>query len=187
MGTPKPWLPFGGQTLLARVVQTLGEVVAPTVVVGAVGQELPPIPHQIVIAHDRTTGHGPLEGIAVGLAVLAGKADAAFLCSCDAALLSPAVVSGLCDLLGDYDAVVPIVGAYRQTLTSVCRTNALLIVEAMLAAGKLKAHRLFDRLRTRFLEEAEFRKIDPGLTSVRPMNTWEEYLAALDAAELSQR
>src|SRR5688500_17537844 len=100
MGTPKPWLPFGAQTLLARVVQTLGEVVAPTVVVGGVGQELPPIPDKTVFAQDRMPGRGPMEGIAVGLAVLADRADAAFLCSCDAGLLSPAVVGELCDLLG---------------------------------------------------------------------------------------
>ena len=187
MGTSKAWLPFGSQTLLARVVQTIGQMVAPTVVVGAVGQELPPISHEVVIAHDRAAGRGPVEGIAVGLTVLAKHADAAFLCSCDAALLSSAVVGGLCKLLGDYDAVVPIVGTYRQSLTSVCRTSALPAVEAMIAAGERRTHRLFDQLRTRFVEEAEFRTIDPDLMSVRAMNTREEYLAALDVAELSRQ
>jgi molybdopterin-guanine dinucleotide biosynthesis protein A len=184
MGTPKPWLPFGSQTLLARVVQTLGKVVAPTVVVGAVGQELPPVSDEVVIAHDRAAGRGPMEGIAVGLAVLADRADAVFLCSCDAALLSPAVVGKLCDLLNENDAVVPVVGGYRQTLTSVCRTSALPTVEAMLAASERKTRRLFDQLRTRFVEQAEFRTIDPELRSVRAMNTREEYLAALELANL---
>lgn len=185
MGTPKPWLPFGEQPLLARVAQILSPVVEPIAVVAAVGQDLPPLAAGIAVSRDRVPDRGPLEGIAVGLAALAEHAEAAFLCSCDAALLTPAVVRRLCEMMADYDAVVPIVGGRRQTLTSVCRTSALSTIESMLAAGEQKTHLLFDRLRTRFVEEAEFRAIDPELMSVRAVNTREEYLAALEAAGLS--
>jgi molybdopterin-guanine dinucleotide biosynthesis protein A len=89
-------------------------------------------------------------------------------------------------MLGDYDTVVPIVGGHRQTLTSVCRTSALSTIESMLAAGEQKAHLLFDRLRTRFVEEAEFRAIDPELMSVRAVNTRQEYREALATAGLSK-
>jgi molybdopterin-guanine dinucleotide biosynthesis protein A len=184
MGTPKPWLPFGGQTLLARVVGTLSEVVEPVVVVAAEGQNLPPLSKKIIVAHDRVAGRGPLEGIAVGLAALAVRVDAAFLCSCDAALLSSEVVRQLCEFLGDYDAVLPIVGGYRQSLISVCRTSALPTIEELLQAGERKTHRLFDRVRTRFVEQDEFRGFDPQLLSVRAMNSKEEYRAALAAAGL---
>jgi molybdopterin-guanine dinucleotide biosynthesis protein A len=182
MGTPKPWLSFGGQSLLARVAQTLSGSVQPIVVVAAVDQDLPPLAGEVLIARDRAADRGPLEGIAVALAALDDRADAAFLCSCDAALLSPVIVRGLCGLLGDYDAVAPIVGGYRQSLISVCRTSALPEIEAMLEGGERKVYPLFDRVRSRFVEEDEFRTIDPDLKSVRAMNTREEYLAALAAA-----
>ncbi|MEX2141808.1 MAG: molybdenum cofactor guanylyltransferase [Pirellulales bacterium] len=182
MGTPKPWLPFGGQTLLARVIQILSGVVEPIVVVGAAGQRLPSLPDDIVLVHDRAPGRGPLEGITVGLLALAGRADAAFLCGCDAALLSPAVVRYLIDLLGDHDAVVPVVGGFRQTLISVCRVRVLPAVETMLKAGERKTHRLFDHVKTRLIEEDELRTVDPELSSVRAMNTKQEYLEALAAA-----
>lgn len=184
MGMPKPWLPFGGQTMLEHVVQTVRAAVEPVVVVAATDQTLPPLPDAVFLAYDRAPERGPLEGIAVGLSGLTHYANAAFLCSCDAALLSPTVVRRLCDLLDDYDAVVPVVGGYRQTLTSVCRTSALPQLEAMLQAGERKTHRLFDRVKTRFVDEAEFRLIDPELLSVRTMNTSGEYLAALEAAGL---
>ena len=184
MGTPKPWLPFGGQTLLAHVVQTLRVAVEPVAVVAAADQTLPPLPDAVILAYDRAPGRGPLEGIAVGLSVLAPYADAAFLCSCDASLLSPAVVRHLCGLLGEHDAVVPLVGGYRQALTSVCRTSAGQVGEAMLESGHRKVHELFDRVNTRFVEEDELRKVDPQLMSVHAMNTPEEYLAALAAAGL---
>ena len=187
MGTPKPWLAFGQQSLLARVAQTLGEAVQPIVVVAAVDQEIPPLAEEIFIARDRAPDRGPLEGIAVALAALGDRADAAFLCSCDAALLSPVVVRGLCELLGDYDAVTPIVGGYRQSLISVCRMSALPIIEAMLKSGERKVHRLFDRVKSRFVEEDQFRTIDPDLMSVRAMNTKEEYLAALAAAGFADK
>jgi molybdopterin-guanine dinucleotide biosynthesis protein A len=185
MGTPKPWLPFGGQTLLARVVQTLQAVVEPVVIVATAGQKLPPVPEPVIVTLDRAAGRGPLEGIAVGLTALAARADAAFLCGCDAALLSPAVVRHLCELLGEHDAVVPVVSGYRQTLTSVCRTSVLPVAEAMLEAGERKAQHLFDRVTTRFIEEDELRTVDSELMSVRAMNTPADYRAALAAAGLS--
>ncbi|HUR55514.1 MAG TPA: NTP transferase domain-containing protein, partial [Gemmataceae bacterium] len=44
MGRAKAWLPFGGETMLQRVVRVVGEVVSPVVVVAAAGQDVPPLP-----------------------------------------------------------------------------------------------------------------------------------------------
>src|SRR5438552_17509333 len=92
MGRPKAWLPFAGQTMLARVIGLLCEIVSPIVVVAAPEQELPPIPEDVKIVRDDEKGRGPLQGLAAGLGALEGRADAAYVSSCDVPFLHPAFV-----------------------------------------------------------------------------------------------
>src|SRR6516165_2878621 len=116
MGRPKAWLPFGGETLLGRVVRLLGEGVSPLTVVAAPGQDVPPLPAGVEVVRDPERGRGPLQGIAAGLEALRGKADAAYLSSCDVPFLRPAFVRRMIDLLGDRAACVPQVGGYIHPL-----------------------------------------------------------------------
>ena len=60
MGRPKLSLPFGNETMLARVVRVLSEVVSPIVVVAAVDQELPPLPSDVIVTRDKQPDLGPL-------------------------------------------------------------------------------------------------------------------------------
>ena len=73
---------------------------------------------------DARPGLGPVQGIASGLAALAGRADAAYVSSTDAALLHPAfvrrVLAGIAD---DVDALVPEARGYRQPLAAAYRTS----------------------------------------------------------------
>src|SRR6516225_9315378 len=102
MGRPKAWLPFAGQTMLAHVIVILREVVNPIVVVAAPDQEIPPTPSDIQVVRDEERGRGPLQGLAAGLAALEGRADAAYVSSCDVPFLRPAFVWRLIELLGDH-------------------------------------------------------------------------------------
>src|SRR5205809_6187475 len=92
MGRPKAWLPFGDEVMLQRVVRILGGVVGPVVVVAAPDQELPALPDSVLIVRDEEKGRGPLQGLAAGLTALEGRADAAYLSSCDVPFLRPAFV-----------------------------------------------------------------------------------------------
>jgi molybdopterin-guanine dinucleotide biosynthesis protein A len=92
MGRPKAWLPFGGELMLQRVVRVLREVVEPVVVVAAPGQDVPELPAGVEVVRDEVEGRGPLAGLAAGLAALAGRADAAYLSSCDVPFLTPGFV-----------------------------------------------------------------------------------------------
>src|SRR5687768_464546 len=87
MGQPKAWLPFGSETMLQRVVRILQTVVNPIAVVAAPGQDLPSLPPEIIVTRDEEKGRGPLEGLAAGLTALTGRADAAYLSSCDVPFL----------------------------------------------------------------------------------------------------
>jgi molybdopterin-guanine dinucleotide biosynthesis protein A len=182
MGRPKAWLPFGGETMLARVVRLLGEVVAPVVVVAAPGQDVPELPPEVAVVRDPERGRGPLQGLAAGLEALRGQADAAYLSSCDVPLLRPAFVRRLIDLLGEHDIAVPEVGGYRHPLAAVYRLEVGALAERLLAEDRLRPAFLFDQARTRVVRPEELTDVDPDFQSLRNLNTPAEYEEALRAA-----
>jgi molybdopterin-guanine dinucleotide biosynthesis protein A len=179
MGRPKAWLPFGGERLLTRVVRLLGEAVSPVVVVAAPVQDLPPLPVDVAVARDDEFGRGPLQGLAVGLAALQGRADAAYLCSCDAPFLQPAFVRRLIDLLGPHAICAPRVGDYLHPLAAVYRLDAAAAARRLLAEERLRPVFLFDLLPTRVVGPEELADVDPTFQSLRNLNTLDDYEAAL--------
>lgn len=182
MGQPKAWLPFGGETMLARVVRLLSEAVSPIVVVAAPEQEVPPIPSEIVIVRDEEKGRGPLQGLAAGLTALRGKAEAAYLSSCDVPFLKPALVRRLIDLLGDHSICVPRVGEYHHPLAAVYRLEVAETVRTLLAEDRLRPFFLFEAVSTRVVEAAELAEVDPTFQTLRNLNSPEEYEAAVREA-----
>ena len=179
MGRPKAWLPLGGELMLPRVVRLLGEAVAPLVVVAAPGQDVPPLPPEVEIVRDPEQGRGPLQGLAAGLAALRGRADAAYLSSCDVPFLRPAFVRRLIELLGDYSICVPDAGGYRHPLAAVYRIEVAAVAERLLAEGRARPAFLFDAVPTRVVTADELRDVDPTLETLRNLNTPTEYEAAL--------
>ncbi|HZY83868.1 MAG TPA: molybdenum cofactor guanylyltransferase [Gemmataceae bacterium] len=182
MGRPKAWLPFGGETMLACVVRLLGEVVAPVVVVAAPGQDVPELPPEVEVVRDPERGRGPLQGLAAGLEALRGRADAAYLSSCDVPLLRPAFVRRLIDLLGEQDIAVPEVGGYRHPLAAVYRLEVAGLAGRLLAEDRLRPAFLFDQSRTRVVRPEELADADPEFQSLRNLNTPAEYEEALREA-----
>jgi molybdopterin-guanine dinucleotide biosynthesis protein A len=179
MGQPKAWLPFAGELMLPRVVRLLGEVVQPIVVVAAPDQEVPPLPAGIDIVRDAEKGRGPLQGLLAGLTALQGRADAAYLSSCDVPFLQPAFVKRLINLLGDNAICVPRVGDYHHPLAAVYRLDVAAAVPLLLEEDRLRPVFLFEAVRTRVVTAAELADVDPGFQSLRNLNTHEEYEAAL--------
>ena len=179
MGRPKPWLPFGEELMLPRVVRLLGEVVAPIVVVAAEDQAVPPLPSTIAIARDAQPGRGPLQGLVAGLEALRDWADAAYVSSCDVPFLQPAFVRRLIELLGDYTICVPEVGGYRHPLAAVYRIEIVEVAARLLAEDRLRSSALFEEVTTRFVQPEELAGADPTFQSLRNLNTPADYEAAL--------
>jgi molybdopterin-guanine dinucleotide biosynthesis protein A len=182
MGRPKAWLPFGGEFLLPRVVRLLGEAVAPVVVVAAPGQDLPPLPSEVGVVRDPEEGRGPLQGLAAGLSALRGRADAAYASSCDAPFLRPAFVRRLVELIGERLVCVPRVGDYHHPLAAVYRVEVSETAARLLAERRPRPFFLFEAVPTRVVEEAELRDADPDFSTLRNLNTPEDYAAALREA-----
>jgi molybdopterin-guanine dinucleotide biosynthesis protein A len=182
MGQSKLSLPFGDETMLARVVRRVGEVVEPVVVVAAIGQELPELPPGVLVARDRQEGRGPLEGLAVGLTALGDRADAAFVCACDLPLLVPGFIRRAIQLAEGYDLAIPYLNGLYEPLAAVYRTSVLPEVESLLAAGRLRPIYLLDAVRTRRIAPEELAGVDPDLLSLANVNSPADYQAALTRA-----
>jgi molybdenum cofactor guanylyltransferase len=187
MGRPKEWLPLGSETMLQRVVRLLGEAVEPVVVVAAAGQVLPELPAGVAVLRDRVPDRGPLEGIAVGLAAVAGAgADAAFVASCDLPLLRPPFVHRMIELSDGHDVTVPHVDGRDHPLAAVYRTDLLPRIESLLSTGQRRTVELFHQARTRRVTPAELADVDPALESLINVNTPADYEQVLRALRLTQ-
>jgi molybdopterin-guanine dinucleotide biosynthesis protein A len=182
MGTSKALLPFGPETMLQRVVRLLGSVVSPIVIVAARDQELPSLPGDVQLARDEREARGPLEAIRAGLKALPPSVEAAYVTSCDVPLLVPGFVTRMIDLLGDHDIAVMEIDGFTHPLSAVYRRATLSEVEALLSQDRLRPAFLFDAVRTRRVQPSEMTPVDPGLRTLRNLNTREEYSSALAEA-----
>ena len=179
MGEPKAWLPFAGELMLPRVVRLLGEAVQPIVVVAAPDQEVPSLAPSVEVVRDEEKDRGPLQGLLAGLNSLQGRADAAYLSSCDVPFLQPAFVGRLIDLLGTNAICVPRVGEYHHPLAAVYRVDIAETVRHLLATNRMRPVFLFEEVPTRIVEASELLDVDPQFQTLRNLNTREEYETAL--------
>lgn len=183
MGSPKADLEWHGSTLLRRTVSVVGRAVTgPVLVVAAPGQQLPDLPPAVAVCRDPQEGRGPLQGIAVGLAALAGRADVAFVCSTDLPFLHPAFVRAVLGAVGpDVDVALPVARGYPQPLAAAYRTGLAPLVDRLVAADRLRPAFLFEQCRTLRLDDATLQADsgvaagDPGLDSVVNVNEPGEY------------
>jgi molybdopterin-guanine dinucleotide biosynthesis protein A len=184
MGRPKSLLPFGEELLLARVARILGEVVSPIIVVAAPEQEVPPLPDGVRVVRDEQEYLGPLAGLGIGLAALAGEAEAAYCSACDAPLLRPEFVRAMIAALGEHELAVPKEGDFHHPLAAVYRTSLVERVNGLVAAGRLRPLFLIQSSRAAIVDVELLRSVDPRLDSLRNINHPDEYAAALRDAGL---
>jgi molybdenum cofactor guanylyltransferase len=187
MGRDKATLRFGPELMLQRVVRLLGEVVEPKdiVVVSAPKQSLPELPAAVNVARDIHEFRGPLQGLATGLHDVADSLDAVYATACDVPLLVPDFIRRMFQLLGEYDVAVPFDGQHHHSLAAVYRPGVLLHIQALLDSDRLRPRLLFDLVQTREVPVDDLRDVDPQLATLRNLNQYDDYLAALAAAGIS--
>src|SRR5262249_31296124 len=175
MGQPKALLPLDGVPLIVHIVTMLQRLFADVAVVSAPGQALPEMPVRLV--HDDVAYQGPAGGICYGLR--ATDADVRFVTSCDSAVLNADLISHLLSQSPRHDVVVPVWEGRLEPLHAVYRRSVLPVLEEQLARGELRLAALFDRVRTRRIDEDEIRRFDPDGASFFNMNTPADYATAL--------
>jgi molybdenum cofactor guanylyltransferase len=186
MGTPKAALEWHGSTLLRRTAGIISRATSgPVVVVRAAGQALPALPDGVEVVEDPRDGKGPVQGIAAGLAVLAGRAETAFVSSTDMPFLHPAFVRRVLRAVQEgADVGLPVARGYPQPLAAAYRTALAPVAERLVRADRLRPAFLFEECVVSRLDEAVLRAdpvlaaLDPGLDSVVNVNEPAEYQAA---------
>jgi molybdopterin-guanine dinucleotide biosynthesis protein A len=175
MGRAKALLPFGDEPLITHIVHTLHGLFAQLIVVAAPEQELPPLP--VTLVRDELPFQGPVGGIYYGLSATNG--EFAFVTSCDAPFLNPALISFLTAEISSYDVVVPFLQGRLQPLHAVYRKSVLPLLKEQLERGDLRPVSLYTKVRTLEVHEDELLRLDPGGLSFLNMNTPEDYASAL--------
>ncbi len=175
MGSPKALLLFDNAPLIVHLVARLRRLFAEVVVVAAPGQDLPSMP--VTLVRDDVAHQGPVGGIYYGLAAASG--DVSFVTACDSAFLSSRLIAHLLSQVADHDVVVPHWQGRLQPLHAVYRKTVVPLLEGQLARGELRPVYLFDKVRTRRIDEEEIRRFDPDGSSFFNMNTPEDYAEAL--------
>ena len=191
MGTPKAALEWHGSTLLRRTVGIVARATGgPVVVVRASGQDLPDLPHGTTIVDDPREGKGPVQGIAAGLAALAGQAEAAFVTSTDLPFLHPAFIRRVLRVARRApaarrpDVALPVARGYPQPLAAAYRTGLAALAERLVKEDRLRPAFLFAECAVTRLDDAQLltdpvlAALDPGLDSVLNVNTPGDYRAA---------
>ena len=175
MGQAKALLLFDDEPLIVHIARALKEMFAEIVVVAAQEQELPDLPATVV--RDEVAYQGPVGGIYYGLG--AARGECCFITSCDAPFLNPALIYYLAGQISGYDVVVPYWEERFQPLHAVYRRSVLPLLKEQLERGELRPVYLFDKVRTRKVDQDEIKRFDPdGLTFLN-MNTPQDYQAAL--------
>jgi molybdenum cofactor guanylyltransferase len=188
MGTPKAALEWHGSTLLGRTVAIVARATSgPVVVVRAPGQDLPELPEGTLVADDPHEGKGPVQGIAVGLAALTGRAGIAFVSSTDMPFLHPAFIRRVLRVLQEserMDIALPVTRGYKQPLAAAYRVSLAGTAEHLVQEDRLRPASLFGECQVETLDETALKRdpvlaaLDPDLDSVLNVNTPADYAAA---------
>ena len=166
-----------GRSLLQRVLDRLDGIVDEYVVVKAAGQELASVyaSRPITYVEDLFPGSGPLGGVYTGLSTMA--ATRAVAVACDMPLLKPSLIALLRRLQPEHDAVVPLNGL-PEPLCAVYAKTCIPAIKAQLQAQSYKMTSFLDALTVRYVEPAEWQRLDKDGLSFLNVNTEEELVRA---------
>ena len=174
MGRDKGLLPFGDETMLARIVRIVRPIVDHVIVVAKQDQQTPA---DVTVIHDPIEDLGPLAGIAAGLA--ASTSDLNLVVACDMPLINPQVLRRLISMIDDHDVCVAVADGHASALCGVYRSRIAQEAQALLDSGERRVMRLLDRVQTKRVDAAVFRDIDPDLDTFVSCDTADKYQWAL--------
>jgi molybdopterin-guanine dinucleotide biosynthesis protein A len=175
MGSPKPWLSFGNEPLLCRVVRRVSQAIRPVVVAARADQDLPALPADIQVVHDEIENGGPLVGLLAAFDQIATECDAIFVCGCDQPFISPTFIRRIVGLLAGHEAVVPEHNGRIHPLTALYRCSTHGTLADMVARRALRATAFARRCDAAFPTPDAFAGVDPGLDSLKNINDPETY------------
>lgn len=175
MGKDKTQLPWGQYTLLEQAVRRLRYLTDDILVVeGAFPSRKLQGARSVL---DRYAGRGPLGGIHAGL--LEAKYEAVFVLSCDMPFVTVELASFLLTKLDGFSAVTPKYGGRVEPLCSVYSRECLGVIETLLQSENNQVRKIFSKVKTCYVEEAELQFFGDMNHLFFNLNTPEDWQEAL--------
>ena len=172
MGRDKAALAAGDSGMVEQLIGRLTAVVDEAIVAGGSvavsgARHVP----------DLLPGRGPLAGMQA--AFEAAAHPWVWVVACDLPDVEPALLPLLQSHGDDVDAVVPVAAGEVQGLCALYRRHLRPQIDQVLESTQPSVKTLLRRIRTRYLDEATVRRVDPELRSFRNINTPADYEAWL--------
>jgi molybdopterin-guanine dinucleotide biosynthesis protein A len=174
---------LGDRPLLQRVVDSLSPISERILVVSAQGQKRPSLQAtqtEVATVPDIYPGKGALGGIYTGLS--ASDSRRSLVVAADMPFLNPDLLQHLVSLSTDFDVVMPRVGGEIEPLHAVYSRACLPAIHEQLKRNQLQIRVFLDKVRVRYVGEAEIDRFDPRHLSFFNINTPDDLEEARDIA-----
>ncbi len=173
MGVNKPFIPFGGKTLVERVTEVLSSVFTEVIII----LDAPPPDKrysslQFPLFHDETPNRGPMGAIETAFHAVSEKP--LFVVAADMPFLNSDVIRAMVNASRQYDLLIPMLSGQLHPLHACYAQACRPAIEEMIQKNQLALHFLKDHVRAHLFPESAFRKHDPHLRSVLNINTPED-------------
>jgi molybdenum cofactor guanylyltransferase len=177
MGRPKAELQFALGTMLDRVVSEMMRAFDEILVAVAQPRRYAWEGNGARSIEDRVPNRGPVSALEQALREI--RFDRAFVCSCDVPFVNGDLARNLCEMLGDDDALIPLVDGKLQPLHAAYRKRCAKVLATMRTRGEHRLHEIVNFAKVRIVPEAEIRALDPEMLSFFNVNTPDDYQRAL--------
>jgi molybdopterin-guanine dinucleotide biosynthesis protein A len=171
MGMDKAFLKIEGLPMVERVILTLRTVVDHIIVVTNSPEAY--VNQDVEVATDVGDGRGSLIGLYSGL--LRSRHAYNVVVACDMPYLNPRLIQYMTGLTGDYDVILPKIGAFVEPLHAVYHKSLLPVMKAHIERDQRQIRSIFTGQRIRYITEEEIDRFDPMRRSFKNINTRQEY------------
>lgn len=181
LGRDKLYEEIGGRALIQRVLERLAPISAEIIVVTADRELVLPRHPVVKLVHDIHLGKGSLGGIYSG--IMTSTCFHSLVVAGDMPFLNAALLRHMASISSGFDVVIPRFDDYLEPLHAVYSKYCLPVIEDLLQHDNLRIIDFFDRVKVRYVEEAEIDAIDPQHMSFFNINTEADLARARDLAE----
>lgn len=172
MGSDKAFVKLAGKPLIQHVIErsrNLGQM--ETILIANQPERYRHL--GLPVFSDVCPNKGSLGGIYTALTY--AQSPHILVIACDMPFIKPELLRFMiAQIGGDIDIVVPRVGGYPQGLHAIYSQSCRQPIQEQLAANRLKVIRFYDRMRVRYLDEADYEPYDVDGRSFVNLNTPEE-------------
>lgn len=172
MGRDKAFVKLAGKPLIQHVIErsrNLGQT--ETILIANQPERYRHL--GLPVFSDVCPNKGSLGGIYTALAY--AQSPHTLVIACDMPFIKPELLRFMiAQISDDIDIVAPRVGGYPQGLHAIYSQSCRQPIQEQLAANRLKVIRFYDRMRVRYLDEADYGLYDVDGRSFVNLNTPEE-------------